>query len=685
MTQPSTELDAPPGTGPVRVLAGVAALLAVVFCVLGFVGGVGVGDLAGVLVVGGGLLAGTVALPKPGRVLAPSSVAVAVGVLMLLQAVMTSRVTMVLIIALVVAFAEMVAAVGALLIDVGLVARVPERSPAPVESFDAPGASAWGPPPDDYPSGPADPPYEHAGAPGGAAVFPPEATATLRGPATDVPSADVFPVGPSGAAPLYGLSAPSSPAPERATEAVARFGHPPVDGSAPGPGTANGSGHFTTSRYDRSPAFGGPNGSVPAGPESRGRVDGSAPAHLFDGQAPATTHPGPNGSPRGFGQPTPGPAASPEPDSSGGLNGSGPTHGATSPGAPGAVNGSGQAYGWSPSTPAPSVNGAPARLPGSPDPGLASFGSGAPASARPATGESPSPRSRSGAGTANGASTHHDPADSDAPGNTTMPVQSPAVAELPPPISSGTRPTPSGPSGAHRAGGVVPGQPAPGGPSPARGVSRSGAHRAPTAEASLLGLPEPDVAAGAGPASGPSSPSRAGAGESPLPRRRPSPSGSPSGQHTAPNFGVTEDSGSSGGPYPPGGFDGAGRADVERGRQISALGLFQPAPHGSSSHPGLPPAGPVAERRPGPPDATPATTAFRAQPGRREPDATPVWGQAAFDGAAEPSTPTPSWLSPGPDELVSPRERRYDADDERRATRDDADPDVTRFFPTGER
>src|SRR5437870_4632998 len=84
--------DAPMSPGrPVRVLALASAVLAVVFALLGFLGAVTATDLAGALVLGGGLLAGAAALPRAGPVLVPAAVAAGVGVVGLLQAVATSR------------------------------------------------------------------------------------------------------------------------------------------------------------------------------------------------------------------------------------------------------------------------------------------------------------------------------------------------------------------------------------------------------------------------------------------------------------------------------------------------------------------------------------------------------------------------------------------------------------------
>ena len=97
MTQRPLEPAEVPSAAPVapgrsvRVPALASLVLAVVFALLGFLGAVTMTDLAGALVLGGGLLAGAAALPRVGRVLVPAAVITTVGVVGLLQAVVANR------------------------------------------------------------------------------------------------------------------------------------------------------------------------------------------------------------------------------------------------------------------------------------------------------------------------------------------------------------------------------------------------------------------------------------------------------------------------------------------------------------------------------------------------------------------------------------------------------------------
>jgi Family of unknown function (DUF5336) len=118
--------------GPARLLALVAAGLAVVFYLLGFFGEIGiVSGLVGLLVVVGGLLAGSAVLPKAPRVLAPAAVITVSGMLALLQAVVAGNTSGLLVGALVVAFLASLAVVGALLLDAGIVTAPAPRPKAP--------------------------------------------------------------------------------------------------------------------------------------------------------------------------------------------------------------------------------------------------------------------------------------------------------------------------------------------------------------------------------------------------------------------------------------------------------------------------------------------------------------------------------------------------------------------------
>jgi Family of unknown function (DUF5336) len=134
--------------GPARLLALVAAGLAVVFYLLGFFGEIGiVSGLVGLLVVVGGLLAGSAVLPKAPRVLAPAAVITVSGMLALLQAVVAGNTSGLLVGALVVAFLASLAAVGALLLDAGIVTAPAPRPKAPAYGQQPYGQQGWNPQP----------------------------------------------------------------------------------------------------------------------------------------------------------------------------------------------------------------------------------------------------------------------------------------------------------------------------------------------------------------------------------------------------------------------------------------------------------------------------------------------------------------------------------------------------------
>lgn len=133
--------------GPARLLALVAAALGVIVYLAGFFDDVGFALTSiGMLIIGGGLLAGAAVLPKVGRVLAPAGVAVATGTLQLLQLVASGATSTTVIIALVLAFLETVAVIGAFLLDAGLI-KVPEPRPTPPPGYGQP--SGYG----QYPQG----------------------------------------------------------------------------------------------------------------------------------------------------------------------------------------------------------------------------------------------------------------------------------------------------------------------------------------------------------------------------------------------------------------------------------------------------------------------------------------------------------------------------------------------------
>lgn len=128
----SAPSDAQPVLGQVRMLALGAAGLGVLVYLLGFFAQFGLTTtLLGPLLVGGGLLVGASVLPKVGKVLLPGAVAVTVGMLILLQAVAGGGASTTVVIALVVAFLEAVAAVGAVLMDAGIITAPAPRPKAP--------------------------------------------------------------------------------------------------------------------------------------------------------------------------------------------------------------------------------------------------------------------------------------------------------------------------------------------------------------------------------------------------------------------------------------------------------------------------------------------------------------------------------------------------------------------------
>lgn len=131
--------------GPARLLALAAAGLALVVYLLGFVGEFSLTTAyVAPLLVGGGLLAGAALLPKVGRVLVPAAVLLTTGTLVLLQIVVGSpgETPTVGMIALLLAVLASAAAVGAVLLDAGLV-----KAPSPRSSGSA------GHPPQSYPGG----------------------------------------------------------------------------------------------------------------------------------------------------------------------------------------------------------------------------------------------------------------------------------------------------------------------------------------------------------------------------------------------------------------------------------------------------------------------------------------------------------------------------------------------------
>lgn len=131
--------------GPARMLVLGAAGLALVIYVLGFVELGLSNSLMGFLLLGGGLLAGTAVLPRAGRVLVPAAVAVVTGTLQLLQAVAGGGASTTAIVALVLAFLQSVAVIGAVLLHAGLV-KAPAPRPSTPPGYGQPGGYGQYPP-----------------------------------------------------------------------------------------------------------------------------------------------------------------------------------------------------------------------------------------------------------------------------------------------------------------------------------------------------------------------------------------------------------------------------------------------------------------------------------------------------------------------------------------------------------
>ena len=117
--------------GPVAELGLVAAGLGFVIYLVTFVATVGGGSSSPVvpLLLGGGLLAGAVALPTVGgRVLAPAAVVTTTGALLLLRSVVGDGGSALVVGALVLALLEAAAAIGATLMQAGVVRSRPPKA-----------------------------------------------------------------------------------------------------------------------------------------------------------------------------------------------------------------------------------------------------------------------------------------------------------------------------------------------------------------------------------------------------------------------------------------------------------------------------------------------------------------------------------------------------------------------------
>lgn len=137
-------------TGTARLLAMGAAGLAVLFFIIGlFVPG-----LNNVYLLGGGLLTGAAVLPKAGRVLLPGAVIVLTGALGQLQAVTGIGATAGGVIGLIIAILAAGAAVGAYLLDAGIISQPAPRPAGYGGQQWPPQQQGYGGPPPGYPGGP---------------------------------------------------------------------------------------------------------------------------------------------------------------------------------------------------------------------------------------------------------------------------------------------------------------------------------------------------------------------------------------------------------------------------------------------------------------------------------------------------------------------------------------------------
>lgn len=140
-------------TGPIRLLALTTAALGLVVYLLGFLDEVVLSTLlAGPLLVGGALLTGAALLPGAGRLLVPAAVAVTTGALLLLQLVASGGAPAIAVVALILAILEAAAAVGAVLLQTGLVTAPARRSATP-KGYPPRQQAQPGPPPGYGPSG----------------------------------------------------------------------------------------------------------------------------------------------------------------------------------------------------------------------------------------------------------------------------------------------------------------------------------------------------------------------------------------------------------------------------------------------------------------------------------------------------------------------------------------------------
>ncbi len=171
MSDPTDERpERPPLDGPARVLAIAVAGLAAIGYLLGFSGEVAplITSQSGLLLVGGGLLAGISVLPRAARYLLPAGVRGVLGALDVLLLVSTDlgRLSGAAIVSMVVAVLQMGAAIAALLFDQGVLGGVPGFPGrfVPRGRAGRGGASGGGHP--GYPGCPGYPPPEYPSYPG---------------------------------------------------------------------------------------------------------------------------------------------------------------------------------------------------------------------------------------------------------------------------------------------------------------------------------------------------------------------------------------------------------------------------------------------------------------------------------------------------------------------------------------
>ncbi|MCX6462569.1 MAG: DUF5336 domain-containing protein [Pseudonocardiales bacterium] len=158
MTQPpeaSSAATAAPTTdgqlapGPARLLAlGAAGLSLVIYLLAFFDSAPALGSIGGAMLLSGGLLAGSAVLPKAARVLLPAAVLTVVGALMLLLYVAASSEfvdnSAIAIIAVVLGFVTAALAVGAYLMDAGVIKAPAPRRTAPAGYGGQPGYGQQG-------------------------------------------------------------------------------------------------------------------------------------------------------------------------------------------------------------------------------------------------------------------------------------------------------------------------------------------------------------------------------------------------------------------------------------------------------------------------------------------------------------------------------------------------------------